>query len=448
MARQRLFALASAVLIGLSSIAHAQTLQSDSPEMGQFNRATLEGRCDGWEPIAEILMKEPQAKRNQSTPFALASAGICAAKAERMDLAEALGAKIIPAKIDLTKDWLIDGPLQRYATEVTDLPGGAVVVLRVLDRVSLISGVDDADIERRKDALMLNRMTALYATGRSAEAAQQIETEHLGFQVDRRFEATWVAPEAAAARIEETYKRLVEDLSGSNSYGDTMKFIDAAMALGQTNRATEAARRPTEPRFLGDAPTWELWPRRIALVRAHLRTGRIEAAVEAYEAGSATIPLNKPNGFRTWALLEVAMALVKSDRQAEALALIQGVEVKEEGDDSDPLAVMRACIDPANVKLPPDDVWRNWRTSRVNLDSLLCAASEEVVAGMIIRNLQRPATRTETLMQLQTFLEPPTLGKTDALLREGRSAVLRRPDVAAAINRYGRILRLNVYRGE
>jgi hypothetical protein len=71
---------------------------------------------------------------------------------------------------------------------------------------------------------------------------------------------------------------------------------------------------------------------------------------------------------------------------------------------------------------------------------LLCAGDQDGAAARMIARLDDPESRADALVELQDYLPPahPTAFRRAADAR--RAALKARPDVQAAVNRWGRIL--------
>ncbi|MFT4089242.1 MAG: hypothetical protein QM645_00825 [Asticcacaulis sp.] len=86
-----------------------------------------------------------------------------------------------------------------------------------------------------------------------------------------------------------------------------------------------------------------------------------------------------------------------------------------------------------------------WEDIFISAYGLLCAGDEAVLAGLIIEGLDNPLTREKALLYVQTYKPFPHASHKVVKIFERQKGVLARPDVRAAIERYGVIETLPVY---
>lgn len=436
-----------AIFVGLGAWSNASAgAKLDPTEISRFQQASFKGDCTGYPNVAEALLAAPEKERTSSTPYVLASASICAAKAGDWPLAEALGLKMYPKVYDGGRDWLLSVPLERLVVELADMPGGAPVVLNVIARNTVVAGQYPGDVERREQVLKIARASALYQLGRSSEAAAFIDPKILDFQVDRRFEVTWApAPLVAADNVARHEAQLTAPVEAT---GLGSRF-EAAMALNRTDLAVPTARqsmRAAADGTFGLSGEWEAVNARTALILALARSGRVEAALEAYEEGAPAENGRDTTFYRRRADGATAMMLIRADRPAEARALLAKLKPLPIAEDLAGAAVLDACASKLTGGSGLSAGQATWIGTISSLDALLCAASEDEVATEVIKALDQPRTRLGALAALQAYLEPAALGKTDTAMRARRAVFLDRADIKAAIARRGRILATGTYR--
>ncbi|MDC7685145.1 hypothetical protein PQU92_17820 [Asticcacaulis sp. BYS171W] len=78
--------------------------------------------------------------------------------------------------------------------------------------------------------------------------------------------------------------------------------------------------------------------------------------------------------------------------------------------------------------------------------ALLCANDQDALAALIVAKLDDPDTRADTLIDVQTYLPEPAPTPIMAELDARRAHVIARPDVQAAVAKYGIILSLPTFR--
>lgn len=437
--------LAVAMVLGAWSNASAGA-KLDAGEIARFQKAAFRGDCTGYAAVAEALLAQSEKDRTSSTPYVLASASLCAAKAEQWALSESLALRMYPKTFDGARDWLLSVPLERLVVELADMPNGAPIALRVIEGNNQVAGQYPGDLQRRQEALKVARATALYTLGRAGEAAAFIDPKALEMQVDRRFEATWASPAQVAA---DNVARYEKTLDGSAQMVNSGLRFEAAMALNRTPVAVAAAREMMRSGgSFGLSNDWDEVNARTALGLALMRAGRVDAALEAYDEGAPPENGRDTTFYRRRADGLTALMLIKADRAAEARELLAKLKALPIGEDLGAVAVLDACASKLMGGAGLPDGQAVWIGTVSNLDALLCAASEDEVAAQLVRTLERPATRLGALVALQTHLEPPPLGKTEAAMRARRAAFLNRPDVKAEIARRGRVLATGTYAQE
>lgn len=435
-----------AIVMSLAAWSNATAwVKVDAAEISRFQQAAFKGDCTGYAPVAETLLAEAENDRTSFTPYVLASTSICAAKAEQWALSENLALRMYPKTFDAQRDWLLSVPLERVVVELADMPGGAAIALRVIERNSSLVGQYPGDLQRREQMLKVARAAALYSLARAEEATAFVDPKAMELQVDRRFEATWAPPAQIAAENLARYEAMLGDQAQT---ADAGQRFEAAMALNRTQVAVATAR---EMMRSGDSillSEWETMNARTNLIRALMRAGRVDAALEAYDEGVPPDDGRNTIFHRRGADGLTALMLIKADRIAEARELLARLKPIPIGEDVGAVAVLNACVSKLMGGAGLPDGQAVWVGTVWNLDALLCAASEDQVAVQVVRTLERPATRLGALVALQTHLEPPPLGKTEVAMRSRRADFLNRPDVRAEIARRGRVLATGTYAQE
>ncbi|ESQ78611.1 hypothetical protein [Asticcacaulis sp. YBE204] len=78
--------------------------------------------------------------------------------------------------------------------------------------------------------------------------------------------------------------------------------------------------------------------------------------------------------------------------------------------------------------------------------ALLCANDQDALAALIVAKLDDPDTRSDTLIDVQTYLPEPAPTPYMAELDARRAKIIARPDVQAAVAKYGVILSIPTFR--
>jgi hypothetical protein len=140
----------------------------------------------------------------------------------------------------------------------------------------------------------------------------------------------------------------------------------------------------------------------------------------------------------------LAQALIRADRIAEADRLLEKWTAAQAEDKTEyvgfsrdddltlwPLRAVRACVQGDHAaRLEPVD----WRVS------LICEDPEDRTAALLIDALNASGSRNQTLQAVNLPPIHPSLGEADEDYRRRWNLLLARPDVVAAIDRYGRRL--------
>lgn len=409
----------------------ASAVQAQTPDADAFFNRFQAGDCTGYEALADRVLT-PKGDLKDAGPFLAVSAGGCAARAGRLDIAERLGEQFVTAR-PAYDDTHLSILVRRYGVIVSDVPGGGPVAARVLDR---FMAVLPPDLTPRLSLGETHAM-ALFAAGRAGEGralyAEAPWTGGLRIQADRRFEPLWGAVEELEAAQR---KRRPEPEPPADA--DWSQRFFWAIHAGRDEEAVAVARRQIEietadvedsPRIYRERG----WNARQWLVIHLVEMGRVEAALQALDDGAADTGADGALSYRRTALMVLAPALLRGDRTADARRLLDAELAVGDQDFAtlEFFADYRDCLDGGKA------VAARTRSWSIALD---CGAPQDQVAGLLMSALADPERRVGALLAVNL---PPTtqvLGRRDAAYRLERSALFARPDVKAAIERHGRVL--------
>jgi len=151
-------------------------------------------------------------------------------------------------------------------------------------------------------------------------------------------------------------------------------------------------------------------------------------------------------------IINLAGFLVRVQRPGEALAALEDLNLfQTTPNGAVAQAATKVCSyeqlgETANARLALDYVLANATEAyRAVKFALLCSNDADELARQMIAMLDNPMTRADVLEDVQTYLNPPIEVTFVRLLNQRYEAVKARPDVAAAIAKYGKVLSWPTY---
>ncbi len=270
----------------------------------------------------------------------------------------------------------------------------------------------------------------------------------LALQVDKRF-AGFVTPDparlvqaradavTAAQALAAAHPTLIKGrinlaiaLLDDDRPDDALKVLDAALA-------DVAAAKPDSPAY-SDVDTYLNWVRDTR--KTTLKTlGRWDEAVTAQIQARDTAKTD-----RVSQRINLADLYIELSRPGDALAEVKTVDATN----SSPYGAMaaegaRACAyaeqrDAAKLKASLDILKTHASAGYGPLmDGLRCAGDVDTLAAMYLQRLNDPGQRTTALMELQTWQPYPHMTDWDRKVEQVNSNIAARPDVRAAVEKYG-----------
>lgn len=352
---------------------------------------------------------------------------------------------------------LDDDTVDYWINEASRQPQGEAVHFRLVDAVAKGGWtpadpfVDLSDMRRRYALGLLTR-------GRVAEAEREAAKVTFGeaimlMRADKRFDALvgtgpqrFVVKTASQARlkaIEALLKTDTRRLSGPIAQAETLIALNRAdEALAVLDAAI--ARANADPKAFDDQSTKLSWAHNTRQAALNW-LGRREEALEALAAGARVPERGQPNINQT---LNLAVAQVSANQPRAALATAASARM----DLMSPYgkAVMlkaKTCAaatagEPALALAARRELEALGDAAKGNsLDALLCVGDLDAAAKLVIARLADAESRSPILLELQRT--PPSPHPTAyGLSQEAKLEQLRqRPDVLAALEPIGRIVR-------
>ncbi|WP_324097592.1 hypothetical protein [Caulobacter sp.] len=289
-----------------------------------------------------------------------------------------------------------------------------------------------------------------------AEAAARLITKDeilIGMRADKRFDRV---DEGAVARLAPKVGSLarlkaVEALlpaNGDRISGPTAK-AEALMDLGRFSEAlividAALAKANSAPDAFVDLEERLAWAHNVRnQILANL--GRREESIEALEAGARTPEHGKSNVSQT---LNLAVAQMTAGRSKAALATVASVRLDRMSAYGRSVALKtEACAaadlgDAATAQTALKALRDLGDEAKGNtLDALLCVNDLDAAAAIVIERLKSPGLRRVTLVMLQDLPSSPHATAHNAAQGERVATLRKRPDVIAAVEPVGRILR-------
>lgn len=439
--------IATLLICTLGFGAQAQT--TDDAQFEAFNRRAIDkGDCTDYQAMADAaLAGRPGGSLVHRVS---AAAAICAARDGRFDLTDRLAARF-PTSAPHLRDYLVATPYTFMIRRLVDIPGAGPSALAAARRLPDIDYLSSPNIQRTELTAM-----AAFAAGQDAEGIASLDQVDrrgaLSIQADRRFAPAWLPseqlitasntpalPPASALGNDWTRELATLDRRGEN------EATVLATAYRQMNADIANSPAPGDFAPLAMGKTGSQGDgQRAWLVQRLLEDGRVDEALKALD-----IKTNYENGRSGDALFvqnlaDLTQALIRADRTAEADQLLEewtAAQVEDKAEyvgfsrDDDltlqPLRALRVCLrGDHTARLEPVD----WRVS------LICDDPEDRTAALLIDALNASSYRNQTLQAVNLPPIHPALGKADEDYRRRCNALLARPDVAAAVDRYGRRL--------
>lgn len=424
--------IATLLICAVAVGAEAQT--GDDAAFEAFNRrANDKGDCSGYQAMADAaLAGRPGGSLVHRVS---ATAAICAARDGRLDLTDRLIARF-PTSSPGFRDYLVATPYQFMIRRLVDIPGAGPLAFAAARRWPDIDPVWSPNNQRSE----LMAMAAFAADEGDAGLKMLGETGRqtaLSVQVDRRFRPAWHNSASLDATLD--HPPVPPKVEPNDAW--RWRLIDIERTGDDVALMAEARRSMLND--AGDGADQRTW-----IVARHIEAGRLDAA-------SAALDLDHPGpfGVRDFRVLDsviqLVSALILADRVDEARQWIdrwsrlddlpttpEGVPIEYESNkNADPrilpiqaLKARLAATPP--TRLEPGDWWL----------ALICGYPEDQTAALLLAALNEPFYRNQALQALNLPPRYSPMGKADQDYRLRRDALLARPDVAAAVERYGRRL--------
>jgi hypothetical protein len=430
----------------LATQAVAQTNNDAQTEV--FIKVANAGDCSGYPAMADLALSD-RLDRFHGARLAVATA-ICAARDGRFDLTDRLIAQASLAPLSGT-EVQVRFAFYDLIERLTDIPGAAPSAARAAKAMTGLDRYPDRTVESAEIGLM-----AKFAAGQDVEGLEHLKQidrrEALSIQTDRRFAPAWFSESQLASTLGQDRPQ------SSSSLGEN--WARELAALDQKGEAEEsilaAARRQMAADIANTPSAGDFAPlamgltgsngssQRSWLVRRLLEDGRVDDALRTLDL--KTIREEKKTA--DWLFLPgfagVLESLIRADRSEEARRLLNwwnaaeaeskieyGGLPREDRPFQQPVLAIEACLKgehPARLESV------EWRVA------LVCNDPEDRIAGLLIDALSSPTYRSKALQALNLPPRHVSLGKVDDDYRRRWNALLARPDVSAAIERYGRRL--------
>jgi len=427
----------------------AQAQTTEDAQFEAFNRrATDRDDCTDYQAMADAALAGRPG--GSLVHRVAAAAAICAARDGRLDLTDRLTARF-PTSAPHLRDYLVAAPYTFMIRRLAEIPGAGASALAAARRLPDIDYLSSPNIQRTELTAM-----AAFAAGQDAEGIASLDQFDrrgaLSIQVDRRFAPAWLPSEKLLAALNTPVRppphALGADWTRELATLDR-RGAEEATVLATASRLMTAdiANSPTPGDFAplamgktdshGDG-------QRAWLVQRLLEYGRVDEALKVLDIQTAYTNGRSGDVLFVQNLADLVQALIRADRSAEADRLLETWTAAQREERAEhvgspasddltlrPLQALRTCLQghPAAGLEPVD-----WRVS------LICKDPEDRTAALLISALSLSAYRNQTLQAVNLPPIHSSLGKADEDYRRRWTLLLARPDVAAAINRFGRRL--------
>jgi tetratricopeptide (TPR) repeat protein len=238
---------------------------------------------------------------------------------------------------------------------------------------------------------------------------------------------------AAAPTKLEGITNMAEDLTALGHPEEALNILDPAIA-----KATPSGSAPSPFDDYGDKMIWALNAR----ARTLFALGRHDEGIEAYKQAAQIQEYKNPNVSQT---INLSIAYTRVGRPNDALDVLATLKGPTSPVGKSIAAISRACAyaelgDASNLNQQLDYLKAHSAENPMAMvDALLCTKNEDALATEVLAKLRDTATRSTMLYELQDFLPSPHETATDREQRLRLIAVRTRADVAAEIDKVGRI---------
>jgi tetratricopeptide (TPR) repeat protein len=323
----------------------------------------------------------------------------------------------------------------------------------LLDRFHTVPWTDRANQDADRNAWAVRRARRFVEAGQGSKARSALEgvthvDDLLTVAQDRRFQPLWADLEAdgrfAWVRIAEA--ELAEELARMEAEPNTLEPVSQAMgSLRALNRHDEAvalgeayAKRLRGGETFTDANDQRSWMLN-SLAYVYFDLGRYEEAdkvvLEAVGEDRVSQTINRSEMLNT------------AGRPKDALKALETVEAKQTSKyglmwvDSGRVCAHAQLGDKAAAAAAIATMRARWKDNAKALqEALLCLDAQDEAAALYVKRLDDPTERATALSAFRTGLPPPKLTPYAAMLKARDEAVRSRPDVVAALNKWGRAL--------
>jgi hypothetical protein len=358
---------------------------------------------------------------------------ICAARDGRFDLTNRL-IEHATVKLDSGTEIQTRFALYYLIQRLADIPDAGPSAQAAVNKLVALPGPPDRTIQTTELAIV-----AAFAAGQDLIGVDRLDRIDrrgaLSVQVDRRFAPAWLKPEDLATEASRSFRfpgsglgePWVRDLALLSRESDEASVLSAARRFIQAD---------ADYGFVGDS-------QRAWLVRRLLEDGRVDEALRILDPDVVFTTEKSSDMLFLPGFIATLEALIRADRTADARRLLDAwttaqarntdfaTIAREDAQFLWPVWAIDACLK-GNHSSPLGPV--EWRIA------LVCGDPESRTADLLIAALSSPISRGDTLQALNLPPRHASLGKADDDYRKRWDALLARPDVAAAIERYGRRL--------
>ncbi|HWU79855.1 MAG TPA: hypothetical protein VN158_07290 [Caulobacter sp.] len=437
------------IFLGLALVAWSQAAASvaqpnDDNRVESFIRAANSRRdCSGYAAMANTVMAGRPAG-HLGVRLSVATA-ICAARDGQFDLTNRLIDHASSKPPESGTEVMARYAFYYLIEQLADIPSAGASALTAAYRLPSLDRLPDRSIQSAEFLAM-----AMFAAGKDSIGIDQLERIDrrgaLSVQADRRFASAWLIPAELIAVVDRPLKPLTPPLGEPwpRDLALLTRESDEAAVLSAARRLMQADLENTQPFGLAFGKTGSGGTgQRAWLVRRLVEDGRIDEAQEALDITAVRRDGKSGDMVFVPALVEVVQGLIRSDRPDEARRLLDWWATAQAEDKTEyvgfsrednwtlwPPLALRACLrGDHTARLSPSD----WRVS------LACGDPEDRTATLLVAALSG-GQRGETLQAVNLPPSHPVLGKADIEYRKRWDTLLARPDVAAAIDHYGRRL--------
>jgi tetratricopeptide (TPR) repeat protein len=361
---------------------------------------------------------------------------------------------IIDGDPSLIADWKARS-LQWILVRVKDDP---VKEIALLDRLHAVPWTDATALDADRNSWAVRRARRFVEAGEKAKARSVLESvTHvdalLTVAQDRRFEPLWPDLEAdgrfawvkiAEAELASEQARMKAEPNTLEPVSDTIGSLqalgryDEALALGEAY----AARLRNGDTFT-DAKDQRAWMLN-SLAYIYFDLGRYDEAdkvvLEAVDQDRVSQTINR------------AIMLNRAAKPAEALKALDAVDVKQAAKyglmylDSTKTCAHAQLGDKASAEALVATMRPRWKDNATALSqALLCLDAQDELAALYVRRLEDPTERATVLSAFRTGIPAPTRAPYAATLEARGEAVRARPEVVAALRKWGRALKVPLY---